>query len=135
MFCMNFCSLGFHLNKPSKYWFYSVKKSDVVLSAKNQIMTSLMNKQVRFHYKSSRVLPKETKNESFSFIHVIFSHRRWFVKCWWTIRLVINKFSLKKKVLENALENSEMRNIWIDALSESDPDYVEMIADSFLKHE
>ena len=48
---------------------------------------------------------------------------------------MINKFSLKKKVLENALENSEMRNIWIDALSESDPDYVEMIADSFLKHE
>ena len=33
------------------------------------------------------------------------------------------------------MNNNELRDIWFDALSESDPDYVEMMTDTFMKHE
>ena len=38
-------------------------------------------------------------------------------------------------LLDNEIENNDIRNIWMDALSYSDPDYVEMMTDTFSQHE
>ena len=38
-------------------------------------------------------------------------------------------------LLDNEIENNDIRNIWMDALSYSDPDYVEIMTDTFSQHE